>query len=111
METNVAKNNKQIDVQIHNARVLSFCEYYGLTEEEAISAIDLLDNHLRYGYTSEVIMLALRDKIQLTSQSIRLIKTGAYKNETVFKYLLEVAAENKADGVAAQRTIKEKLTK
>tara|TARA_R100000306_G_C4366297_1_gene137801 strand:- start:809 stop:1144 length:336 start_codon:yes stop_codon:yes gene_type:complete len=110
LKTNLKKNSEQIDVQSHNARISAFCEFYNLTPEEAESAIDLLDNNLGYGYTADVIALALRNETQITSQSIRLIKRGAYKNQTVFDFLLEVAATNKSDGKKAQNSIKQKLT-
>lgn len=110
MKTNLAKNIISMNVHSHNNRVAAFCEYYNLTEEEAKSAVELLDEYLGYGYTAEVLVLALRDKMDVSSQSIRLIKSGAYKNELVFQYLIEVAADNKANGVAAQSKIKQKLT-
>lgn len=110
MKTNITEKKIPIDMRLHNARIKAFCEFYLLTEEEARSAIELLDENLGYGYTSEVLSLALRNEVQITAQSIRLIKNGAYKNERVFKFLLEVAADNKADGVAARLEIKEKLT-
>lgn len=110
MKTNLKKNPEQIDMQLHNERLNAFCEFYELSIEEAESAIDLLDNNLGYGYTSDVIALALRNESQITSQSIRLIKIGKYKNQKVFDFLLEVAATNKSEGNKAQNSIKEKLT-
>lgn len=110
MKTNLKKNIEQMDMRLHNSRIKAYREFYFLTEEEAISAIDLLDNNLGYGYTGDVIALALRNEVLISEQSIRLIKNGAYKNENVFNFLLEIAADNKAEGVAARQQIKQKLT-
>ena len=55
MGTNLNKKNKQNIVHVHKARVKSLCEFYDLTEDEALAAINMLDENLKHGYTKEVM--------------------------------------------------------
>ena len=94
----------------HNLRIESFKKNYNLSEEEAKSAIELLDNFLPHGYSEQIIVLALRNKENITANSVRLIKAGNYKNARVFKYLIEFAAEKKAIELAAHVDIKKTIS-
>ena len=95
---------------MHKERVEAFCKNYGFTEEEAISAIELLDRYLGYGYTHEIVSLAMRNEMQVSRQTVRLVKLGHTKNPKLFNLLLDFAVEAQAEGVAARQTIKESIT-
>jgi len=94
----------------HKLRIENFKKYYNLTAEEAESAIELLDEHLPHGYTEDVVALALRNEVNVSSNSVRLIKGGHYKNTKIFDYILEFAAESKANEIAAHKSIKKTLS-
>lgn len=110
MKTKISKKTTEKNVQSHNERIKTFCSMYEMSRPEAKKAVNLIDNYLPYGYTRQVRSLVATHKKEVSSQSIRLIKKGAYRNDIVFKCLLQVAAENKKNGVAARKTIK-KITK
>lgn len=109
MGTNLNKKNKQNIVHVHKARVKSLCEFYDLTEDEALAAINMLDENLKYGYTKEV-MAELEENKNISKQVIRHVKAGTTKNPLLFNFLLDFAIKCKFGVVAAQKGIKEKLT-
>tara|TARA_R100000963_G_C4592365_1_gene69098 strand:+ start:76 stop:417 length:342 start_codon:yes stop_codon:yes gene_type:complete len=103
--TNINENITLYDVQMHKERIDAFCNNYSLTEEEALSAIELLDGYLGYGYAQEIVSLALKNEIQVSRQVVRKVKLGHTKNPKIFNLLLEYAAEEKAEGVAARKIL------
>ncbi len=109
-ETNINEKSTPIDVQLHKERIEAFIANYNLTEEEAISAIILLDENLKRNYTYEIVRLALQNEMQVSRQTVRLVKMGHTNNLKLFNYLIEFAAEVKANGVAARKTLKENVT-
>jgi len=94
----------------HNLRLENFKKYYNLSKEEATSAMNLLDHHLPHGYSEDIVALALRNQVNVSSQSVRLIKGGHYKNTKVFEFIIEFAAERKANELAAHSSIKKNLS-
>ncbi len=106
-EANIKQKNTSLDVQLHKERINAFVRNYNLSEEEAISAIELMDSQLKRGYTKQVVSLARKKKMLISRQTVRLVKMGHNNNQKLFKYLLELAAELKANEVAARKTLKE----
>lgn len=95
---------------MHNQRIDNFKKFYNLSVEEANSATELLDKYLPHGYSEDVVALALRNAVQVSSQSVRHIKAGNYKNTKVFDFIIEFAAENKANEIAAHNSLKENIS-
>lgn len=110
LETNIPQKTEPKNMHSHNVRIKNFKKYYKLTQEEAISAIELLDEYLPHGYSEDIVAMAFQNKINITSQSVRSIKGGHYKNTTVFNYILNFAAEKKANEIAAHNSFKKILS-
>ncbi len=109
METNLNKKQKQKDSHSYNKRLKTFQTNYNLTKEEAISAITLLDEYLPYGYTQGIVLMASKNKMNVTKQVVRLVKFGKTKNTILFNYLIKFASENKANEMTVRRKIKDGL--
>lgn len=92
-------------MHLHKEKVKKYKEYYELTTAQAEKAIELF-THLRRGYSSEVVNMASKKGIEITSQAVRHIKMGERKNPIIFNFLVHLAQIEKANGVAAREKLK-----
>jgi hypothetical protein len=113
LKTKVNNKKQSKVVHSHNERIDIYQSFYNLTREEAESALILLEENLpskgTKGYTEQIIAMATRDSLNVSSQVIRLVKMGVTKNPTIFNYLLNFAADKKVQAEAAARKLKETL--
>lgn len=110
METKVNKNEDDGNSDVQRRRLKNFQEHYLLTQEEAQSAVTLMDTYLSRGYTKEIVAIALKNDIRVTRQIVRLVKLGKTKNLFLFGCLIEIASENKAKDVVTSGKIKKNLS-
>ena len=110
MKTKVNKNGNDDDSSVYRRRVQYFQHNYQLTEEEAASAIALLDAYLPHGYTRIIVQLAKEQGVIITKQVVRLVKLGKTNNPLLFHLLLEFASEQKASELDVRGKIKKNLS-
>ena len=96
-------------MHLHNQRISNFSKYYNLSSKEASALIDLFDKYLGHGYTEEIIALASKNNVDVSSQTVRHIRAGNYKNTLIFKFLTDFATSCKIKELAAQKEIKKNI--
>lgn len=100
------QKNKAKNMHMHEQRISKLCEYYGLSEKEASSALDVLGN-LRYGYTTEVAERAKRKYgLDVSTQTVRHVKNLTLANPILFNLIIDLAVEFLDSGKSIRQTLK-----
>ena len=101
MGTNITTKKVADNVQSHKTKIELYVEHYSLTVEEATQLLELFDKHIEYGYTELIIAMAAGRGKGYTSQVVRNVKNGYYKNQELFNMLIEFVTTQECEAVAA----------